>query len=76
MVKAQDDDDVVLRALRRVECEQIELLGRSITATELRLCRADKNSVFIKCLMHAFHVSSLVNKLWSGGNQHVEQFGA
>ena len=76
LVQAQDDDDVVLRALRRVEREQIELLGRSITATELRLCRAEKNSVVFKSPMHALYVRSLVRKLWSGGHQHVEQFGA
>ena len=51
-------------------------IGRSITASELRHCRADKYSVFIEGLMHAHHVRSLVSELWSGGHQHVEQFDA
>lgn len=63
LVQAQDDDDVILRALRGVEREQIEQLGRSITATELCLCRTDKNSVVIEGLMHAFYVRCLVGKL-------------
>ena len=70
MVQAQDNDDVVFRVLRGVERERIERFGRSITTTELCLCWAEKNSAFIECLVHAFHVrrplmTSLPKPAWS-----------